>query len=72
MYNFELKVFAERLKELREEKNLTINGIAKEIGIPASSISRWENQKRMPTIDSLFMLAQYFNVTTDYLLGLEN
>ena len=64
--------FAERLKELRIEKNLSIKQLAKEIGVSDVAIGRWERKTRIPNIDSLIILAKYFHVSTDYLLGLED
>lgn len=66
-----VKIFAERLKDLREENNLTLTDLAKEIGVSHVAIFRWENLERTPNIEALFSVAKYFNVTTDYLLGLE-
>ena len=67
-----MKIFAERLKELREEKNISLNVLAKEIGTSAMAISRWERQLRTPNIEDLKNIAIYFGVTTDYLVGLED
>lgn len=64
--------FPERLKELREERNLSLKQLAKEIGVTDVAISRWENGHRTPNIDSLYSLAICFKVSTDYLLGLED
>lgn len=64
--------FAERLKELRIENNMSLKELATEIGSTSTSISRWENKLRIPNIESLIALAKYFKVTADYLLGLEN
>ena len=72
MKKFNLKVFAERLKELREENNLTITELGREIGVSAMAISRWEREIRIPNIESLFLLAEFFKVSADYLCGLED
>ena len=66
------EVFAERLKELREEKGLTFQQLEKETGISNASLCRWENCKVDAKMYQLVKLAEYFGVTTDYLLGLEN
>lgn len=63
--------FAERLRELREEKGLSITALAKETGFSQVAIGRWENKLRVPNIETLIVFAKYFNVTTDYLLGLD-
>lgn len=64
--------FAERLKELREEKELSQRSLAKELGVSQAAIARWEANIQTPNIDVAIMIAKYFGVTTDYLLGLED
>lgn len=67
-----MKVFAERLKELRLERGLSLKQLAKEIKVTDIAISRWERQLRLPNIENLTNLAKFFGVTTDYLVGLED
>lgn len=67
-----MKVFCERLKDLREEQNLSTRQLAKEIGVTNISISRWEREERIPNIENLVAIAKYFKVSTDYLCGLED
>ena len=67
-----MEIFIERLKELRKEKNISLQTLAKAIGVSDVAISRWENGLRIPNIISLVALAQFFGVTTDYMLGLED
>ncbi len=62
--------FKERLKELRLEKGLSIKQLAKEIGVSDVAIGRWEKDLRVANIYELIKLAKFFDVTTDYLLGL--
>ena len=64
--------FAERLKELRIENNLTISELSQKTGISIACISRWEKSLRVPNIDSIIILCNLFNCTADYLIGLEN
>ena len=64
--------FPQRLKELREEKGLSIKTLAKELGVSDIAIGRWEKGLRTPNIDSLILVANYFNVSADYLLGLKD
>ncbi len=66
--------FAERLKELRLERGLSQAQLAKEINnyIVASAIGLWELNKRIPKLDALIVLADYFNVSIDYLAGRED
>ena len=64
-----MKKFAERLKELRTEKNLTRTQLSKETGLSAGAIGFWETEKRIPNAMAIIALAKFFGVTTDYLLG---
>lgn len=65
-----MNTFAERLKELREERNLSQNDLAKEVNISVACISRWENNLRVPNIDSIIILCKFFKCSSDYLIGL--
>ena len=67
-----LKVFCDRLKMLRIEKKLSQPDLAKLIGVSNGMISFWENGVNEPTITNLVKLSQIFEVSTDYLLGLED
>ena len=67
-----MKVFGERLKELRNEKGLSILQLGNELGVSDATICRWENDKSDVKAEQIVLVAQYFKVTTDYLLGLED
>ncbi len=67
---FDKKVFGERLKALRNEKNIGQNKLAEHLGLSNASISYWETGKQEPCAEAIFKLAVYFDVTADYLLGL--
>ena len=71
-YNTDMEKFSERLKDLRMEKGLSIQALSKEIQIGVASICRWENGKADVKGTQLVILAKYFEVSTDYLLGLED
>ncbi|HFU4175225.1 TPA: helix-turn-helix domain-containing protein [Streptococcus suis] len=58
-----------RLKELRQQKNLTQAKVADSLGITQQSYARWENGKVTPTSEKLAQIAKFYGVTTDYLLG---
>ena len=58
-----------RLKSLREERGLFQSDIAKVLGISVAAVGFYENEKRDMSPDTILKLAEYFNVTTDYLLG---
>ena len=65
-----MKKFNERLKELREEHNLTQTKLANELLIDQRSLSFYEIGKYEPNIDTLKRMSIFFNVSSDYLLGL--
>ena len=65
-----MKIFQKRLVELRGEQ--TQKYVADKIGITEVSLSRYENGRRIPNIDILRKFAEYYNVSADYLIGLEN
>ena len=60
---------AERLRELRKERNLRQEHTAVALGISMSSYCLYEQGKREPTASVLCRMADYYGVTTDYLLG---
>lgn len=61
--------FSTRIKDLREKAGLSMDQLAKQLGITKSRINMWENNGTVPRMDVLIELAKFFNVTTDYLLG---
>ena len=63
-------LFGKRLKELRNNENLSIRQLSKLVGIDATCISRWEREITVVNGDQLIVFAKFFNVSTDYLLGL--
>ena len=67
-----MKIFAERLKELREEKKLSTKALGNILNVSDATISRWENDINEITAENLYKVAKYFNVSCDYLLGLDN
>lgn len=62
-------LLAVRIKALREERGLTQEELAKMINVTKSTISYYENGKRIPTGANLYDLARFFNVGFDYLMG---
>lgn len=62
--------FGRKLKMLREEHNMLQSELAKLLNLGASSISMYEKDERDPDTDTLKRIAEIFNVSTDYLLGL--
>lgn len=64
--------FADRLKELRVEKQVGQVELANAINVSKGTISLWENGLREPKLSNLIALATFFNVTIDFLAGLED
>ena len=64
--------FTIKLKELRTEKNLSQKELAELLNVSQRSISNWENGEREPNFEMLVAIAQFFEVTTDYLLGISD
>ena len=62
--------FKDNLKELRLEKGLGQVELAKEIGVSKGVISLWENGLREPNMYSLILLAKFFKITIDELVGI--
>ena len=64
-------MFAVRIKNLRLTKGLNQVQLADKLGVKKQSISNWENDNIMPSVDMLVKIADFFGVTTDYLLARE-
>lgn len=64
--------FSEKLTELRKEQGLSVVELSNLIGFSKSVIYFWENGQREPTAHALYALSKFFNVSTDYLLGLSD
>lgn len=60
---------SENIKKLRHQKNLTQTQLAQRLGVALSTVASYENQDRMPSIPMLVKLSYEFNVTIEYLLG---
>ena len=58
------------IKELRGEIDCTQDKLANVLGVTQDSISLWENDKRIPDTQYIVAMSKFFDVTTDYLLGL--
>ena len=59
----------DRIFKIMEEKQLSAYAVSKNTGIANSTISDWKKGKGRPSADNIAALADYFNVSTDYLLG---
>lgn len=72
MFGDSNKSFAVRLKELREKNNLTQTELSELVGYKNyTTISKWESGASLPRGKELKILAEYFSVSTDYLLGMD-
>lgn len=67
-----MKVFCERIKELRKIKNLTQKQLAEILKTNNSSICDWECGRSQPDLEMLVCIAEFFEISVDYLLGLED
>lgn len=62
----------QKIKELRQENNLTQEELAEQLGVSPQAISRWENSTTYPDITLLPIIANMFDVTIDYLLDMDS
>ena len=62
--------FGERLKQLMDDRNITQRQISKELNIAVTTLNGYANDYREPDFLTLSLLANYFNVSADYLLGI--
>jgi transcriptional regulator with XRE-family HTH domain len=62
------RVISLRLKELRQARNMTQLKLALELNMSQNTISRYESGEREPGISELITIADYFNISIDYLL----
>ena len=66
------KDFGTRLKEMLKKKKISQNKYAALIGVSNTCVSYWITGKRQPSAENIIMTAQYFGVTTDYILGVSD
>ena len=62
-------IFAERLQELMKEQGLNQVKLAERVGVKKNTISAWLLKKKEPSLTSLWLVADYFGVDIDYLIG---
>lgn len=67
-----LELFAFRVKKLRKQRKLSQQELAEALGLTQTTISGIESGIRTTTIEKLILLAKFFDVSTDYLLGLKD
>ena len=66
------KIFSKRLSDLIEEKNINKNTLAKKLEISYQQLNHYLNNQSYPSAKRLILLANYLNISLDYLLGLSN
>lgn len=64
-----MKPYSNRIRELRQAKSLNQEQLAEKIGLTKQAISQYERGDRKPSMDVLEALCDFFNVSSDYLLG---
>jgi transcriptional regulator with XRE-family HTH domain len=69
---FRQEIFCERLRSLRQSHDLTLEQLANELGLVKQTINNWEKGVRAPSLEASIALAEYFNVSLDYLVGLSD
>lgn len=67
-----MRAFAERLKELRAERGLSILALGNAIAVSDATICRWENGISDIKSDQLIELCKFFEVSSDYILGISD
>ena len=67
-----MEILAKRMRELRKERKISQEALAKELGVAWPSYQRYEGNERDPRAPFLADFARYFGVSTDYLLGLSD
>ena len=65
-------LFSVRFSELLKESGVSKRAFAAAIGVSAMSVCDWSNGNVQPTAENIYLVAEYFNVSADYLLGLED
>lgn len=67
-----MEIFSERVKELRTDEGLTQIELAAKLNVTNSSVCDWERGRVETSLEMLVAIAKFFEVSVDYLLGLED
>lgn len=62
-------MFTDNVQNLADEKGISIHKMAKDLGMSSGAFSAWKRRNTIPNAEIISKIADYFNVTTDYLLG---
>ena len=65
-------MFSDRVKLLREASKLSQVQLAQKVGVTKQTVSNWENDNILPSVEMLIKVCKYFNVSTDYMLGIDD
>ena len=65
-------MFSERIKLLREANKLSQVELAEKLGVKKQTVSNWENDNIFPSVDMLIKVCNFFHVSSDYMLGLDD
>jgi len=63
------KIFSMRFNTIKDEQKVTMVDVAKALNITKQSVHKWTTGENIPSSDTLIALADYFNVSLDYLVG---
>ena len=67
-----LKIFGSRLKELRNDVGLKQSELASVFNVSKTTICQWETSKQEPSLEDIVKISEYFHVSADYLVGLDD
>lgn len=70
--DWDLEMFKERYNQLVNESGLSVRALAKAIGVSPAMITQWKTTNKLPNLNSVVLLSRYFNVSVDWILGIEN
>lgn len=65
-------MFGDKLKQIRKKENIKQEELGKFLNVGSTTISNWENNVSQPSIEQIIKIANYFNVSTDYLMGIKD
>ena len=64
-----MRIFSEHLKELRQEKQMTLKQVSSELNMPLMTYANYEEGKRQPSLETLKLICDFYDVSSDYLIG---
>lgn len=71
MTNAYMETFSQRLRQLREQSGKSAGTLSELCGLPRNAISRYERMKCNPSVNALMRIADYFDVSVDYLVRID-